>query len=120
ARDAPARANDEYAPAETEGREIVVEIDVGEMLENHVRSLAVRQILQLVEIAALAVIQHVARPLRQDERAAFRRSGGSNDGQTERARNLRRREPDAAARAVNEEGVARPDPRAPGEGGARR
>jgi hypothetical protein len=84
----------------------VIEVDVGEHLENDVGATAAGDRRYPIEIAGLAVIDRVMRALRADHLNTAIRSCGANHRRPGRHRKLRCRNANAAARAVNQHRIA--------------
>ena len=106
-------ADDHDAPAHRDHPQVLLEVHVGEHLQDDVDARGPGQAHHLVEIARGGVVQHVVRALLGHEPAAALGARGADHGQPARPRELHRADADAAARAVDEHGLARP-PRARG------
>ena len=100
-------ADDDDAAAHGDDAEVLLQIGIGEHLEDDVHAAVVREPHQLVEVARRRVVEDVVGALLQDEPPAAVGARGADHGEAARPRELHRADAHAAARAVHEHGLAR-------------
>ena len=99
-------ADDGDAATGRDEGEVVIQVHVGEHLEDDVGALAVGQRRNLIEIAIGSMVHRVRRSLRAHNGQSLVRAGGADHGRAGRHGKLRRGTTYAAAGAMDEHPIA--------------
>src|SRR5206468_4287011 len=104
--DGPTVADDDDAAEARHHVDVLLEVDVREHLEDHVRAVVAGELHELLEIVGCRVIEDLVSAVLLDEPAPALGSGGADDGHAVGHGELNRRDADAARGAVDEERFA--------------